>query len=110
MPQFQKYFDPLTPAIKVNILLHSEFYFIFLLTCHDYQGALNSLMGCGAVFGCLIAGVMSDRFGRRDTISVASLVFIVGGVLQCASQNIAMQLVGRFVSGISVGACSVLCK
>ncbi|KAI8881748.1 glucose transporter [Backusella circina FSU 941] len=87
MPQFQAYFAPLTPAIK---------------------GALNSLMGCGAVVGCLVAGVMSDRFGRRDTISVASLVFIVGGVLQCASHNIAMQLVGRFISGISVGACSVL--
>jgi predicted MFS family arabinose efflux permease len=67
-------------------------------------------MGCGAVLGCLIAGVMSDRFGRRDTISVSALVFIVGGVLQCASQNIGMQLAGRFVSGISVGACSVLCK
>jgi predicted MFS family arabinose efflux permease len=67
-------------------------------------------MGCGAVFGCLLAGVLSDRFGRRDTIGGSALIFIVGGVLQCASHNIAMQLVGRFVSGLSVGACSVLCK
>ncbi|KAI8367944.1 glucose transporter [Choanephora cucurbitarum] len=87
MPQFQAYFDPLTPAIK---------------------GALNSLMGCGAAFGCLVAGIMSDRFGRRDTIGAAALIFIVGGVLQCASHNIEMQLIGRFISGISVGACSVL--
>ncbi|KAI9470990.1 MAG: sugar transporter, partial [Benjaminiella poitrasii] len=87
MPHFQSYFNPLTPEIK---------------------GALNSLMGCGAVFGCLIAGSMSDRFGRRDSIGGAAIVFIVGGVLQTASQNIAMQLIGRFVSGISVGACSVL--
>lgn len=75
-----------------------------------FQGALNSLMGTGAVFGCLIAGWMSDRWGRRDSIAISALVFIVGGVLQCASQNIEMQLIGRFISGLSVGACSVLCK
>ncbi|KAI8062101.1 general substrate transporter [Gongronella butleri] len=87
MPQFNEYFYPLTPAIK---------------------GALNSLMGCGAVFGCLMSGWLSDRFGRRDSIAAASVVFIVGGVLQGASHNIETQLVGRFISGISVGACSVL--
>jgi len=67
-------------------------------------------MGCGAVFGCLLAGVLSDRFGRRDSIGGFALIFIVGGVLQAASHNIEMQLIGRFISGISVGACSVLCK
>lgn len=89
MPQFQEYFNPLTPEIK---------------------GALNSLMGCGAVLGCLLAGVSSDRFGRRDSIGGFALIFIVGGALQAASHNIEMQLIGRFISGISVGACSVLCK
>ncbi|KAL1928314.1 hypothetical protein VTP01DRAFT_3230 [Rhizomucor pusillus] len=87
MQPFAEYFAPLTPAFK---------------------GALNSLMGTGAVFGCLIAGWMSDRWGRRDSIAISALVFIVGGVLQCASQNIEMQLIGRFISGLSVGACSVL--
>lgn len=67
-------------------------------------------MACGAVFGCLIAGWMSDRWGRRDSITISALLFIVGGVLQTASVHIAMQLVGRFISGLSVGACSFLCK
>lgn len=67
-------------------------------------------MGCGAVFGCFAAGILSDRFGRRDTIAGSALIFIVGGVLQCASHNIEMQLIGRFISGLSVGACSVLCN
>lgn len=89
MPNFQEYFAPLTPANK---------------------GALNSLMGTGAVFGCLFAGSCSDWRGRRDSISFFALVFVVGGVLQCAAQNLGMQLVGRFVSGLSVGACSVLCE
>ncbi|KAI8975494.1 hypothetical protein BDF20DRAFT_995096 [Mycotypha africana] len=75
MPQFQDYFKPLTPAIK---------------------GALNSLMGCGAVFGCLAAGIFSDRWGRRDSIYGFALIFIVGGVLQCASHNIAMQEVPMY--------------
>lgn len=66
-------------------------------------------MGCGAVLGCLASGILSDRFGRRDSIGGFAIIFIVGGVLQCASQNIEMQLIGRFISGISVGACSVLC-
>lgn len=67
-------------------------------------------MGCGAVIGCMIAGWMSDRWGRRDSIAVSAIVFIVGGVLQTASVHIGMQLIGRFISGLSVGACSVLCK
>ncbi|CAO3667351.1 unnamed protein product [Umbelopsis ramanniana] len=87
MPAFQEYFAPLTPANK---------------------GALNSLMGTGAVFGCLFAGSCSDWRGRRDSIAFFALVFVVGGILQCAAQNLGMQLVGRFVSGLSVGACSVL--
>ncbi|KAJ8651694.1 hypothetical protein O0I10_012743 [Lichtheimia ornata] len=87
MHPFQVYFAPLTPALK---------------------GALNSLMGCGAVIGCMIAGWMSDRWGRRDSICVSAIVFIVGGVLQTASVHIGMQLIGRFISGLSVGACSVL--
>lgn len=89
MPAFQEYFAPLTPANK---------------------GALNSLMGTGAVFGCLFAGSCSDWRGRRDSIAFFALVFVVGGILQCAAQNLGMQLVGRFVSGLSVGACSVLCE
>ncbi|KAI7851560.1 general substrate transporter [Circinella umbellata] len=87
MEPFQEYFAPLTPGLR---------------------GALNSLMGTGAVIGCIIAGWMSDRWGRRDSVAIASLVFIVGGVLQTASVHISMQLVGRFISGLSVGACSVL--
>ncbi|GAB5587953.1 hypothetical protein Unana1_02853 [Umbelopsis nana] len=87
MSNFQDYFAPLTPEKK---------------------GALNSLMGTGAVFGCIFAGSCSDWRGRRDSIAFFALVFVVGGVLQCAAQNLGMQLVGRFVSGLSVGACSVL--
>jgi len=60
----------------------------------------------GAVFGTLISGFLSSRFGRRKTILISAVIFIFGS-LCCAfspSENI---LIGaRFLLGIAVGVAS----
>ena len=73
-------------------------------------GTMVAILEIGALVSSLVTGRIGDVIGRKKTILYGALIFIVGGVLQCASHNIEMQLVGRFISGISVGACSVLCK
>lgn len=60
----------------------------------------------GAVFGVLVSGFFSLRFGRRGTILVSALVFAAGSIL-CALSPTAEFLVGaRFFLGIAVGMAS----
>jgi MFS family permease len=48
-------------------------------------GAINSTFSGGAVFGALFGGVIMDKYGRRWTIIVGSVICTVGAVLQTAS-------------------------
>jgi len=60
----------------------------------------------GAVFGTLVSGFLSSHFGRRKTILISALVFIVGSLL-CAFANSAdILIVARFLLGIAVGVAS----
>jgi SP family galactose:H+ symporter-like MFS transporter len=60
----------------------------------------------GAVFGTLISGMLSSRFGRRKTILISALIFIVGSLL-CAISHSEHWLIGaRFLLGIAVGVAS----
>ncbi|KAI1210155.1 putative hexose carrier protein [Annulohypoxylon truncatum] len=53
----------------------------------------------GSTLGTLIAGVLTDTWGRRPTIFWASVFTLVGVALQTAAQNIAMFVVARIVLG-----------
>lgn len=60
----------------------------------------------GSFLGALISGPLSDMVGRKRSIQVGSVIWVIGSILVCASQNIGMLVVGRFINGISVGICS----
>jgi len=60
----------------------------------------------GAVFGTLISGYFSSHFGRRKTILISALIFIVGSLL-CSLATSANILIGaRFILGTAVGVAS----
>ncbi|KAE8365528.1 general substrate transporter [Aspergillus caelatus] len=61
----------------------------------------------GGILGPLFAGTMADRLGRRLAIFWSSLVAIIGVVLQTASQNIAMFVVGRIIIGLGAASCGI---
>jgi predicted MFS family arabinose efflux permease len=48
-----------------------------------------------------------DSLGRRKTIMLGAMINLVGAVLQCAAQNLAMVLVGRIFAGWAVGVLSM---
>lgn len=43
---------------------------------------------------------------RTDTSSILTRSRIIGSIITCATQNIAMLIVGRVINGFSVGICS----
>lgn len=60
----------------------------------------------GSWLGALISGYISDLMGRKKAIQVGAVIWCVGSIVVCASQNIAMLVVGRFINGLAVGICS----
>lgn len=69
--------------------------------------AFSSLL-FGCVLGSLAAGQFADRFGRRNLLLWAALVFAVTSVATGMALNFPMFLVARFAGGIGGGAASIL--
>lgn len=42
------------------------------------QGAIGSALAAGSVIGSLAAGPLSDKIGRRDSIFVACIFWLIG--------------------------------
>ncbi|KAK2597444.1 high affinity glucose transporter [Conoideocrella luteorostrata] len=67
------------------------------------QGGITASMAAGSWLGALISGPLSDRLGRKYSIMVGCIIWLIGSTLCCASQNIGMLIVGRIVNGFCVG-------
>jgi MFS family permease len=63
-------------------------------------------MSAGSFLGALAAGAICDSVGRRKSLMLASVIWIIGSAIQCSSQNVAQLIVGRVISGLAVGITS----
>ncbi|KAI0786275.1 general substrate transporter [Abortiporus biennis] len=70
------------------------------------QGAIVASMPAGSLFGALLVGKLADIIGRKKTIILSGWIWVIGSILQCAAVNRGMLVVGRVISGISVGIAS----
>jgi sugar porter (SP) family MFS transporter len=67
--------------------------------------ASSALLGC--VIGVAFAGVMSDRLGRKKTLIVAAVLFLISGIGTAIPRNLAEFVIFRIIGGIGVGAASI---
>lgn len=72
------------------------------------SGAVVALFTAGAFFGAMFAGPTTEYTGRRWTITIGSLIFIVGGSLQTAAPKISYLMAGRFLAGLGVGFLTMI--
>lgn len=63
-------------------------------------------MSGGSFLGALAAGFICDAIGRRYSLMIASVIWIIGSAIQCSSQNVAQLIIGRLISGLAVGITS----
>jgi MFS family permease len=68
-----------------------------------HQGAITASMAGGSLTGALFSSWTGDRIGRRDSLFVACLIWIVGSSLMAAVQNVGMLVAARVINGFSVG-------
>lgn len=72
----------------------------------NVQGGITASMAGGSWLGALVSGFLSDRLGRKTSIQTGAIIWVIGSIIICASQDIAMLIVGRVINGIAVGICS----
>ncbi|KAF4924306.1 High-affinity glucose transporter HXT2 [Colletotrichum viniferum] len=65
-----------------------------------YTGAIVSVYNAGQAIGGMTIGYLADRFSRKYTILTASILTIIGSVLQCAAMEVGMMIAGRLIAGI----------
>jgi sugar porter (SP) family MFS transporter len=65
-------------------------------------------MKAGCFFGALCTFPFAEKYGRKLTIIVSSIVFLLGGTLMTAANgNLNMIYAGRAVAGLGIGASSL---
>ncbi|KAE8167669.1 hypothetical protein BDV40DRAFT_312124 [Aspergillus tamarii] len=73
------------------------------------KGWLVSIATAGAVFGCLGCSPINDRFGRRWTLRIATVIYIAGVLGQGLSGgNLSGLYASRFIAGLGIGPLSIV--
>ncbi|QKW24859.1 sugar porter family MFS transporter [Streptomyces seoulensis] len=70
------------------------------------QGSIVSVLLIGAMAGALAAGRVADRLGRRRTLALEGVVFVIGTLIAISAGGYGMLLAGRVVLGLAVGGAS----
>jgi sugar porter (SP) family MFS transporter len=71
------------------------------------QELVTGLLLIGAMIGAFGAGRIADRIGRRPTILITAVIFVVGVLLAAVSPTFWSLLVARLVIGLAVGSASM---
>lgn len=68
-------------------------------------------VGCalvGSIAGVSFAGMLSDRFGRKISLSLAALFFTVSAAGCALSADITQLIVYRIIGGVGIGVASII--
>lgn len=72
------------------------------------EGFATASLALGCMLGCIIAGSISDRFGRKKGLLLAASIFFISSLCMTFSNSSALFVFSRFAAGIGVGMASVL--
>ena len=62
----------------------------------------------GTILGAMLAGFPGDKFGRRDSLRLMAILYLVSSLGCAAAWNWYALLVFRFIGGLGIGGSSVL--
>lgn len=73
-----------------------------------WEGFLTGSLALGCMVGCLAAGKLADRYGRKPGLMLAALIFILSSLGMAWSNSLTVFVCMRFAAGIGVGMASIL--
>lgn len=72
------------------------------------QGGITASMPAGSLVGALCSSFIADRYSRRTAIQVASVIWMLGALLQTVCNGVALLCVGRVIAGMAIGIASAI--
>lgn len=79
----------------------------FLLDAY-WEGFATGSLALGAIIGCLVAGSVSDKYGRKPGLLVAAAIFALSSLAMAFSSSRDIFIGARFCAGVGVGMASML--
>ncbi|PZR22859.1 MAG: MFS transporter [Citrobacter freundii] len=73
-----------------------------------WEGIATGILAIGAMIGCVIAGSVSDKQGRKKGLLIAAAIFTVSSLAMAFSVNRDVFIISRCMAGIGVGMASML--
>lgn len=75
--------------------------------------AQQGFAGASAILGCIpgamLAGFLSDRFGRKKLLFISAILFGLSSLLSALPRTFEEFLMARFIGGLGIGAASMIC-
>lgn len=68
--------------------------------------ASSAIWGC--IAGVLVAGFVSDKIGRKKTLAITAVLFLISSVVAAIPQSLTEFIIGRFIGGLGIGAASII--
>ena len=62
---------------------------------------IASILEIGSLSGAIFGGLLSEKLGRRRSLMIDSIFFLIGTLMTTFSRNLNMILVSRFIQGHS---------
>jgi sugar porter (SP) family MFS transporter len=62
----------------------------------------------GTILGALLAGILGDRYGRRDSLRAMGVLYLISALGCAFAWNWAALVCFRFIGGLGIGGSSVL--
>ena len=73
-----------------------------------WEGFLTGSLALGCIAGCLAAGKIADRFGRRPGLMISAAIFGLSSLGMAFAPGLSIFVSMRFIAGIGVGMASML--
>lgn len=68
--------------------------------------ASSAIIGC--IFGAMIAGWASDKFGRKKVLILTAILFGISAIGSAIPANLTQFAIYRFIGGLGIGAASMV--
>ncbi len=74
---------------------------------HAQHGLAMSMALWGTVFGSLVGGWPTDRFGRKKTLLWIGILYLVSAIWSALATDVYSFMIARFIGGVGVGISTV---
>jgi sugar porter (SP) family MFS transporter len=73
-----------------------------------WEGFATGSLALGAIFGCIVAGSVAEKYGRKPGLICAAAIFTVSSLAMAFAPSRDLFIGARFCAGIGVGMASML--